>query len=148
MRTTSSICSGAELSGIWFSSPSLRVSRSVGSRQRGLGCRLMRIAILPIRFDESRRRRDRVGSPANQAEDQAVQTTGGYRNRVLEGQGVCRLDDIDSVRDPVVSLRFCRPAHDMLLLVDFLVQVRLDVVEFREKSQLISGRFKGFLNRG
>jgi hypothetical protein len=37
--------------------------------------------------------------------------------------------------------------YDMWLLVDFLVQVRLNVVEFRSKPRLTARRFKGFLNR-
>jgi hypothetical protein len=37
--------------------------------------------------------------------------------------------------------------YDMWLLVDFLVQVSLGVVEFRPKPRVTAPRFRGFLNR-
>ena len=37
--------------------------------------------------------------------------------------------------------------YDMWLLVDFLVQTSLDIVEFRTKPRVTAPRFRGFLNR-
>jgi hypothetical protein len=37
--------------------------------------------------------------------------------------------------------------YDLWLLVDFLVQTLIDVVEFRTKPRVTAPRFRGFLRR-